>query len=181
MQTLAVSLAAEAEEGGGGLDLLLPPLPELIAGIIAFGIVFLVVWRFAGPAFNKMLEDRQAAIGGKLEEAENLKAEAEQIRADYQADLKESRTRATEIVEEARHDAETVRADILAKAETEANEIRARAREEAETEKTRALAEARRDVANLSIDLAEKVVGESLDRETQMGLVNRYLSDLESM
>ncbi|MPZ51953.1 MAG: F0F1 ATP synthase subunit B [Acidimicrobiia bacterium] len=181
MQTLAVVLAAEAEEGGSGLDLLLPPIPELIGGIIAFGIVFLTVWRFAAPAFNKMLEDRQGAIGGKLEEAETIKAEAEQLRADYHADLKESRTRATEIVEQARSDAETLRADIVAKAETEAEEIRTRAREEAEAEKGRALADARREVANLSIDLAEKVVGESLDHETQMGLVNRYLSDLESM
>lgn len=180
MQTHAVVLAAEAEEGGG-LDLLLPHIPELIGGIIAFGIVFLVVWRFAAPAFNRMLEDRQAAIGGQLEEAETIKSEAEKLRADYQADLKESRTRATEIVEEARRDAETLRTDIVAKAESEANQIRDKAREEADTEKARALAEARREVANLSIDLAERVVGESLDRETQMGLVNRYISDLESM
>ena len=57
--------------------------------------------------------------------------------------------------------------------------IVAKAREEADGEKARALAEARQEVANLSIDLAEKVVGQNLDRETQLGLVERYIAELE--
>jgi F0F1-type ATP synthase membrane subunit b/b' len=42
------------------------------------------------------------------------------------------------------------------------------------------MAEARQEVANLTVDLAEKVVGQSLDRETQLGLVERYIAELES-
>ena len=55
-----------------------------------------------------------------------------------------------------------------------------RARQEADAETARALAEARSTVANLSIDLAEKVVGRSLDRETQLALVDDYLAELET-
>lgn len=172
-------LAAEESEGGGA-ELLIPPVSELIGGIVAFAIVFFFIWRFAGPALNRMLEARQQAIGGQLAEAEKAKNEAEALLADYRSQLAEARERGNQIIEEARSQAEQMRNDIVTKAEAQAAEIIAKAREDAENEKNRALADARRDVANLSIDLAEKVVGQSLDRETQLGLVDRYIADLEN-
>ncbi|SRR5688572_17936692 len=172
-------LAAE-ESGGGGLDLLVPPLPELIGGIIAFAIVFFFIWKFATPAINALLEQRQSAIAGQLAEAEKAKAEAESLLADYRAQLAEAREQANQIIEEARNQAESMKNDIVSRAEQQAAEIVAQAREEAQAERTRALAEARRDVANLSIDLAERVVGQALDREAQLGLVERYITELES-
>lgn len=175
-----VYLAAEEAEGGGGLDLLLPPVPELVAGIVAFAIVFFFIWKFAAPAINRMLEARQQAIGGQLAEAEKAKNEAESLLADYRQQLAEAKQKGNEIIEEARAQAEQMKADIVAKAEAQAAEIVSRAREDAQGEKARALADARRDVANLSIDLAEKVVGESLDRQAQLGLVERYIAELES-
>lgn len=178
---LSVILAAEEEEAGGGLDLLLPPTSELIAGIIAFTVVFFFMWRWAWPAINRSLENRQQAIGGQLKEAEATKVEAQSLLDDYRSQLAEAKGEANRIVEEARARAETVRSDLVAKAETEANQIIAKAREDAANEKARALQEARREVADLSIDLAEKVVGENLDREAQHGLIERYLADLERM
>jgi F-type H+-transporting ATPase subunit b len=56
-----------------------------------------------------------------------------------------------------------------------------KARIEADGEKARALQEARAEVAKLSLDLAEKVVGASLDRDAQRGLVEGYLADLDRM
>lgn len=172
-------LAAEEEEAGGGLDLLLPATAELIAGIIAFGIVFFFIWRWAVPAINRALEDRQRAIGGQLADAEKAKAEAESLLQDYRTQLAEVKAKENEVIEEARRTAETVKADILAKANAEAESIVAKAREDAATEKARVLADARQEVANLSIDLAEKVVGGSLDRASQLGLVDRYIAELE--
>jgi len=173
--------AQEEAETSSGLELLIPPLPELIGGIIAFTIVFFFVWRWALPAINRMLEQRQQAITGQLQSAETAKAEAESLLADYRGQLAESKSEANRIIEDARQAAEALRSEILAKAEAEAGQIVAKARQEADSEKDRALAEARQEVANLSIDLAERVVGESLDREAQLGLVERYLADLEKM
>lgn len=173
-------LAAEESEGGGGLDLLLPPMSELIGGIIAFAIVFFFIWKFAGPAMSRMLEARQQAIGGQLAEAEKAKNEAETLLADYRAQLAEAREKGNQIIEEARNQAEEMKNDIVTRAEQQAAEIVAKAREDAQAERNRALADARRDVANLSLDLAERVVGQSLDREAQLGLVERYIADLES-
>ncbi|CAN5749982.1 F0F1 ATP synthase subunit B [soil metagenome] len=172
-------LAQEEAESGSNISLVLPETNELIAGIVSFLIVFFFVWKWALPAINRILEARQKAITGKLEDAERAKNEAESLRKDYEKQLADSRTQRNEILDEARKNAEQIKADLLAKAQTEADGIVAKAREEADNEKSRALSEARQEVANLTIDLAEKVVGQSLDRETQLGLVERYIAELE--
>jgi len=106
---LSVILAAEEEEAGGGLELLLPPTAELIAGIIAFAVVFFFMWKWAWPAINRSLENRQQAIGGQLKEAEATKVEAQSLLDDYRSQLAEAKGEANRIVEEARARAETVR------------------------------------------------------------------------
>lgn len=171
-----------AEEGdGGGLDLLLPPLNELIAGIIAFAIVFFFIWRWAVPAFNKMLEQRQAAIAGQMSAAEKAKQEAESLLSDYKAQLADSKAEGNRIIEDARATAEQMKTEVLAKAEADGQQIIAKAREEAENERDRALADARKQVGSISVDLASQIVGESLNPETHQALVNRYLADLENL
>ena len=173
--------AEEADSGEGGLEILLPATNELIAGIIAFAIVFFFVWRYAVPAINRALEQRQAAISGQIEDAERAKAEAESLLADYKAQLADARNEANRIVEEARQNAEQVRADVIAKAEEEAAQIRAKARDEAAAEKERALADARSQVGDISVDLAGRIVGESLDAQAHRELIDRYLADLERL
>lgn len=174
-------LVAEEEAEEGNIALVLPETYELIAGVIAFGIVFFFVWKWAFPAINRSLENRQQAISGQLKEAEAAKVEAQSLLDDYRAQLADAKGEANRIVEEARAQAEAVRAELVSRSEAEAGEIVAKARADAASEKSRALQEARREVTGLSIDLAEKVVGESLDREAQHGLIERYLADLERM
>ncbi len=172
-----------AEEGGesSGADLLIPHASELIAGIIAFVIVFFVVWKFAVPAISQTLEKRQAAIKGQIESAEQDKAEAATLLEDYRAQLAGARGDAARIIDEAKQAGESVRSEIIAKANAEAEDIMAKARADADGEKARALQEAKSDVANLSLDLAEKVVRSSIDRDAQRGLVESYLADLDSL
>jgi F-type H+-transporting ATPase subunit b len=179
-QTLLIA-AEETEDGSGGLEILLPPLNELIAGIIAFAIVFFFMWRFAVPAINRMLEQRQAAISGQIADAEKAKTEAESLLADYRNQLNQAKAEGNRIVEEARQQGEQVKADIIAKAEADGEQIRAKARDEAAGEKARALAEARSQVGDISVDLAGKIVGESLDEKAHRALIDRYLADLEKL
>jgi len=181
LNALVVLATEEGGESGGGLSLVLPHPEELIAGILAFLIVFFFVWRKALPSINKTLEARQQAITGQLSEAEESKREAESLLADYRAQLAEAKTEGNRIIEEARTAGEQLKADVVARAEEEATQILDKAREEAENEKTRALAEARREVGEISVGLAEKIVGESLDDKMQQDLIDRYLADLERL
>ncbi len=174
-------LAAEgASEESSGLDLLLPETSELVAGIIAFAIIFFFVWRWVVPTLSATLERRQTAERSRLEAAENTRAEAEEMASRYRDQLAGAKKEAAGIVEEARQAAESVRSETIARAQQEAEDIVARAREEADAEAGRAIAAARTQVAGLSVDLAEKVVGRSLDRQAQQGLIDSYLAELES-
>jgi F-type H+-transporting ATPase subunit b len=171
-----------AEEEPSGLDLVLPETKELIAGIVAFLIVFAFVRFFAWPRLIRpALEARQQAITGQLRQAENAKQEAESLLSDYQAQVAGAREEATGIIEEARSTAESMRSDIVARAEAEAVAILERARAETQAEKERASSALRLEVADLSLDMAEKVVGRSIDRDAQRALVERYLEDLGGM
>lgn len=181
LTALAVLATEEGEEAGGGLSLILPPASELIAGILAFLIVFWFVGRRAMPMINRTLEARQQAITGQLSEAETAKREAESLLADYRSQLAEAKTEGNRIIEEARVAGEQLKTDIVTRAEEEAAQTLAKAREEAENEKARALAEARREVGEISVGLAEKIVGGSLDDKIQKDLIERYLTELETL
>jgi F-type H+-transporting ATPase subunit b len=176
-----IFIAQEEAETTSNVSLVLPETAELIAGIIAFAIVFFFTWRWAMPTIKKTLEARQEAVAGELAGAEKAKVEAESLVSDYKSQLAEAKTDANRIIEEAREAAESMRSDIVAKAEDEANQVLAKARTEAEAEKSRALAEARSQVGEISVDLAEKIVGESLDADAHLDLVERYLVELEQM
>jgi F-type H+-transporting ATPase subunit b len=171
-------ISEPVEEEVGGIQLLLPHPDELIAGLIAFVIIFFFVWKWAVPALNKTLEARQQAIRAEYEAAEAAKVEAESLLDDYRDQLSGAKEEATAIVDDARNAGEQVKADIVARAETEAEQIKARAHDEIEGERERVAGELRREVADLSLTVAEKVVGTSLDDERQRELVDRYIDEL---
>ncbi len=77
----------EVAKESSGIDLLLPETSELIAGFIAFSIIFVFVWKWVLPAANKVLAARQEAITGQLQEAEAAKQEAGSLLEDYKKQL----------------------------------------------------------------------------------------------
>ena len=178
---LATAEGEHAADEPSGLDLLLPrDVNEIIVGVIAFVVVFGFIWKFAAPALNEMLENRQNAIKADLEAAQAEKAEAASLKEDYASRLSGARDEATRIVEDARQSGEATRADIVDRAESEAEEIKTRAQAELESERESAMTSMRREVAGLSIDVAEKLVGRNLDQSTQQGLVDQFIDELDS-
>jgi F-type H+-transporting ATPase subunit b len=161
-------------------SIVVPAVPELLWGSIAFLIVLGVLVKFAFPVLKKTMQDRQDKIREDLEGAESARAEAEREREDYRQKIQESRQEAVGILEAARGDAERVRADIIARAETEANEIKARATDDIRLATERAQADLQASVKDLSIELAEKVVERNLDPETQRALIDSYIAQVGS-
>jgi F-type H+-transporting ATPase subunit b len=181
MHTLNAVLILATEEESSGLSLVLPEPAELVAGILAFAIVFFFVWKRALPTINKTLEARQEAITGQLTHAEETKKEAESLLADYKAQLAEAKAEGNRLIEEARLAGEQLKSDIVGKAEEQAAQTLAKARDEAQAEKARAMNEARREVGEISVELAERIVGGSIDEKMQKDLIERYLSELETL
>lgn len=171
-------LATAAEEGGSGLTIILPAAAELVYGAIAFTIVFVVLNKLALPKMNTMLEERREAIQGKMEAAEAQLAEAAKSKADYEASIADASGEAARIIDEAKAQAEQVRANLVEQAEAEAAAIRERARADAASEHDRTLSELRSEVGAMSVELASKIVGKELDASTHQALVDEYINNL---
>jgi F-type H+-transporting ATPase subunit b len=174
----AVVLAvAEGEEPNP----LVPHLSELIVGAIAFALLFFFLKAKVWPAFEKAFAERTASIEGGLAKAEKAQAEAAEALAQYKAQLAEAREEAGRIRTEAQGQRAQIVEEARAEAREEAQRITEAATVQIANERQQALVELRREVGGLAVQLAGKIVRESLEDEArQRRTVDRFLDELES-
>ena len=168
-------LAAE----NGGINLL-PDASELIWGTVAFVILLALMLKLVFPKLNETLEERGAAIQGRMEDAEAKYQEAERARADYEESLAEARGEADRIIEEAKAAADDLRNEARSRAEAEAAQIIERAQSSVASERDRVLSELRGQVGALSVELASRIVERELDASPHEALVDEYIDQLSS-
>ncbi|MEU2434163.1 MULTISPECIES: F0F1 ATP synthase subunit B [unclassified Streptomyces] len=159
---------------------LIPPLPELVIGLIAFAIVFGFLAKKLLPNINKVLEERREAIEGGIEKAESAKVEAESVLEQYKAQLAEARHEAARLRQEATEQGAAIIAEMRAEGQRQREEIVAAGHAQIETDRKSAASALRQDVGKLATDLAGKLVGESLeDHARQSRTIDRFLDELE--
>ena len=159
---------------------LVPNLTELITGLIAFAIVFGLLGKLLLPRIQKTLEERTDAIEGGLKRAEDAQAEADQVLQQYRAQLADARREASRIREEAREQGAQIIAEMREQAQAEHTRLTAAAQAQIESDRQQALTSLRAEVGTLSVQLASKVVGESLEDEArQRRTVDRFLEQLD--
>jgi len=158
-----------------------PKLSELIVAAVAFGILFFFMTKWVVPRVNQILEQRRDKIVGDLEQAETSRTEAQKLLDDYRQQLSGARDEANRIIEEARKVAESLRKDMEAKAQEEAKVIVSKAQEEIRAERDRVFQELKAQVGELSLELAGRMVGESLDKDRHLRLVDDYINEIEAM
>ncbi|MER7460912.1 F0F1 ATP synthase subunit B [Micromonospora sp. NPDC126480] len=170
-----------AEGGESAHNPIVPIWQEIVVGLVAFGLLAFVLMKFVFPRMEQTFQARVDAIEGGIKRAEAAQAEANQLLEQYRAQLAEARTDAAKIRDDARADAEGIRQDVLAKAREESDRIIAAGREQLAAERATIVRELRTEVGALAVDLASKIVGESLaDEARRKGTVDRFLSGLES-
>ena len=174
---LAYSLAQEAAQEESR-NPILPAWNELIWGAVAFFVLLFLMYWTVWPQVNKAYQDRRANIEGKLEQAEKDRAEAEKLLERYRERLAAAEDETQRILEEARANAERVRKDLLTKAEADAERQLERARQAIRSERDQAIRQLRGEVGTLAVELATRVVGDSLDRDRQLRLVDQYIDQL---
>jgi F-type H+-transporting ATPase subunit b len=168
-----------AEEGKEGGNVILPHVPEIIVGLIAFGLLCFVLIKFVFPRMEATFQARVNAIEGGIKRAEEAQAEANQLLQQYKEQLAEARTEAARIRDEARADATGIREDILAKAREESDRIIAAGRDALQTERQTIVRQLRAEIGSLAVDLAGRIVGESLEDEARRrGTVERFLTEI---
>ncbi|MFI0713218.1 F0F1 ATP synthase subunit B [Streptomyces inhibens] len=171
-----VNMAAEVPENP-----LIPPIPELVIGLVAFFIVFGFLAKKLLPNINKVLDERRTLIEDRIEDAEATQAEAQQVLADYRAQLADARHEAARLRQEAQEQGATLIAEMRAEGQRQREEIIAAGHAQIEADRKQAAHSLRQDVGKLATELAGKIVGESLeDVARQSRTIDRFLDEIEA-
>jgi len=163
------------------VELIIPNTTEMWVNIVAFLILFVVLAKFAFPPITKMLDERADKIRESLEKAEDTRVEAERLLEEYKVQMAEARAEATQVIEQGRKVAESMKAEILAKAREEAEAEKVKAIEAIKAEKSAAMAEIKGEVADLSVAVAGKILGSSLTKADHAALIDKYLAEVGSL
>ena len=173
---MTLPLAAEAAQNP-----LIPTWPELIIGTICFVVVFGVLGKMLMPRIIKTLSEREDAIQGGINRADEAQAEAQAVLAQYRAQLEDAKHESSRMREEAREQGAQIIAEMRERAEAEARRITESAQAQIEAQRQQALISLRADVGSLATELASRIVGESLaDQVRQSRMVDRFLDGLET-
>jgi F-type H+-transporting ATPase subunit b len=159
---------------------LVPNWTEVIVGGIAFFIVFFALWKVLMPRIMKTLEERTDKIEGGLKRAEEAQADADHRVAQVQAQMAESRHEASRLREQAREEGAAIKAQLREEGEAEKRRIIESGHTQIEADRLQAFASLRAEIGTLAVQLASKIVGESLDDQArQSRVVDRFLADLD--
>lgn len=179
--SLSTAAAVLAVEEGSEPNPLVPHLSELIVGLVAFAILFLFLRAKVFPIFERVFAERTAAIEGGLAEAKREREEAHALLEQYREQLAEARTEAGRIRTEAQAERAAIVEEARNEARAEASRITEAATAQIASERQQVVAELRREVGGLAVDLAGRIVGESLEDEArQRRTVERFLDGLDS-
>jgi F-type H+-transporting ATPase subunit b len=157
---------------------LLPETNEIIWGAIGFAVVFFFIWKYGLPQMRTAMNNRTEKIRSDLQAAEDQRTDAEQVLAEYRAQLNDAKSEAGRIIEEARVAADQIKRDQEARLQDELAELRTRAVADIDNAKASAMSELREEVASLAIGAAETVVQRNLDADTQTQLVEDYINQV---
>jgi F-type H+-transporting ATPase subunit b len=159
---------------------LVPNWTEVIVGGIAFFIVFFALWKVLLPRILTTLNERTDAIEGGIERAAKAEADANRMAEQYKAQLAEARHDAARQREQALEEGVQIVAAKREEAQAEAARIIAAAHAQIDADRQQAFASLRGEIGTLAVQLASKIVGESLDDEArQSRVVDRFLTDLD--
>jgi len=168
-------LAAEGE-----LNPLIPHPVEIVVGTIAFLLLFWLLARTVFPQFEKVYAERTDKIEGGLKRAEEAQEQAAALKRQYEEQLAGLRAEAARIRDDARADSNRIRAELREQAEQEAERIRQRGEEQLAAQREQAVRQLRGEIGGLSVQLAERIIGTSLDDDTRRRqTIDAFLGELD--
>ncbi len=157
------------------------PNGTFIAELIIFLIILFVIGKYVVPFVNLQLAQRQEAIRLEFKELEDARARLEATEVEYRDLIASARADAARQRDEAREEGAQILADLRAQAQVESDRIKQAAHQQIEAERSRTVEALRAEVGTLAVELAGRVVGESLtDDARQRRVVERFLTEVES-
>jgi F-type H+-transporting ATPase subunit b len=164
------------------LPSILTPDPGLLFWmLLAFLVVFWVLAKYGFPAIINMVDERNKYIDESLRKAHEAQERLANIEKEGESILKEAREKQAQILKEAAETRDAIVEQAQEKARAEGARLMDEAKTAIEQEKKAAIADIRKQVAELSVDIAEKVLRKNLkDDKSQMDLIDRMLDDVSA-
>ena len=163
------------------MDLLIPSTGLLFWMTITFLVVFFLLWKFGFPVITGMVKERQAFIDDSLRKAHEANERLANIQKEGESILQEAREKQAQILKEAAQTRDAIVEQAQEKARAEGARLMDEAKTAIEQEKKAAIADIRKQVAALSVDIAEKVLRQNLKNDkSQMDLIDRMLDEVSA-
>ena len=164
------------------LPSILTPDPGLLFWmLLAFLVVFWVLAKYGFPAIINMVDERNKYIDESLRKAHEAQERLANIEKEGESILQEAREKQAQILKEAAQTRDAIVEKAQEKARAEGARLMDEAKTAIEQEKKAAIADIRKQVAELSVDIAEKVLRKNLkDDKSQMDLIDRMLDDVSA-
>ena len=164
---------------GGGDALMRLELNLWVWTLVIFLAVVLILWRGGWKMMIAKLDARDDAIRGAIERAKKAREDAEKLLGEQKAALDAARREAAEMLQNVQHEASRERQQIIEQARAEYDRIVRRGREQIESETRAALERIRAGVADLSLEVAGRLLRTRLDPETHRELAERFVTEIE--
>lgn len=163
------------------MSIITPDFGLLFWMTIVFLIVLAILWKFGFPAIVKMVKDQKAYIDDSLRKAHEANEKLANIKAESEALLQEAREKQAAILKEAAASRDQIVEQAQDKARAESARIISEAKAEIENQKQAAISDIKKQVATLSVLVAEKVLRQQLSSDkAQMDLIDRMLDDVST-
>lgn len=177
MNFLLIAIFAESSSGKNPLTAVTPGL--YIWTIITFLLLFYVLAKFAWKPLLGMLEERENLIKTSLNDAETARKELEKINLESEAIITKARTDAQSILSDGKAAAEKIKDDTVARAKEEANKIKEEAKLQIKAEKDKAISDIKKEVVDLSISVAEKLINKNISEQDNSSLIEESLKEIK--
>ena len=157
------------------------PNGTIVFEFVAFFLLLFMLRRYVVPRLTAAMEERQETIRRQLDESREAKERLEKAEADYKQALADARAEASRVRDDAYTEGKRITEELKKQAREEAAAISAAAQRQIEIDRQRAFAELRADIGNLAVELAGRIVGESLsDDARQSRVVDRFIAELDA-
>ena len=172
-----VAFAADKE----GIAYLIPDMNEFIPMLVAFIIILVILVKFGWPIVDGIITKREDTIKAQLQKSQEAQEAAEATLAEYKAELDRAKTEAAQIVAQAKETGEAQRAEIQAKGQAEAAAMIEKARASIEAEKNAAIKDLKGSIADMSVSVAERLIGNDLSDDEHRKIIERYVNEAGSL
>ncbi|WP_194817635.1 F0F1 ATP synthase subunit B [Nocardia sp. XZ_19_385] len=169
-----------AATAGEDRNPLVPELYDIFWSAVCLLVIGIVFYKYVVPRLMKVLDERAEKIEGGMARAEVAQEEAQQTLEQYKQQLADARLEAARIREEARTQGQEILAQMRSEAQAESDRIVAAGHSQLEAQRQQIQNELRSEVGRTAVDLAEKVIGQSVsDEAKQAASIERFLTELD--